>query len=225
MISFAADIGKIVGANGLYRRGSIPVTIDRESGGVEVVDAPRFQTYVEEHLTTFCWKGNVAQAETMGLREAQACLRSDTLVRSLRKLRRVNSVRLPVMRNDGRIELLPKGWDPESHIYTQRDCLDYDPSWDLDRARFFIHELIKEFPFVSERSRAAQILAMLAVFGVDLLPVGVKPLAFAYRANAPRAGKGLLAASAIAGPHGSVRVQAIPDDMPPNFARRSTAKR
>lgn len=212
MISFASNVGGIVGANGLYRRDSAPVTIDPETGRVEEMDAARFRSYVESHLVPFAWKGNVRQPETMTEQEARGCLRSDFLIKPLRKLRRVNQVRLPVMRRDGRIELLPKGYDPETGIYTMRNCIDYDPGWSLERAQLFMDDLLGEFPFADDRSRAAHILAMTAVFGAELLPAGVKPLNFVYRANVPRAGKGLLVTTAIAGPHGAVKIHAIPDD-------------
>jgi hypothetical protein len=212
MISFAENVGAIVGANGLFRRDSAPVTINPETGRLEDMDAARFQTYVESHLTAFAWKGNVRQPETMTVREATACLRSDSFVRPLRRLRRVNLVRLPVMRRDGSVELLPKGYDADSSIYTMRDALEYDTSWDLERARLFLADLLGEFPFADERSLAVHIVAMLAVYGADLLSPDLKRLNFVYRANRPRAGKGLLVATAIVPAHGGVRIQAIPEE-------------
>ena len=212
MIRFASEVGEIVGANGLYRRGSMPVTIDPETGDVEAMETARFQSYIEGHLVTFVWKGSLREPQTMSLRESQACLRSDALVRPLRKLRRVNFVRLPVMRSDGQIELLPKGWDPSSSIFTMPNCIEFDPGWDLERARLFLEDFLGEFPFEDSRARAAHILAMVAVFGADLLPAGAKPLNFAYRANATRAGKNLLVATALAAPYGRARIQPIPED-------------
>lgn len=212
MISFAENVGAVVGANGVFRRDSSPVTIDPETGRVEEMDAARFQSYVESHLTPFAWRGNVRQPTTMTLYESRGCLRSDSFVRPLRKLRRVNLVRLPIMRSDGRIELLPLGYDARSSIYTMKDALSFEPDWEFERARLFLSDLLGEFPFAEERSRAVHILAMLAVFGADLVAPDSKRLNFIYRANQPRAGKGLLAATAIVGPHGHVRVQAIPDD-------------
>ncbi len=213
MIEFAANVGSIVGANGLYRRGTVPVTIDPETGAIEPMEPLRFQSYIEAHLVPFVSKGSMKQPELMALRESQACLRSDALIRPLRKLHRVNFARLPIMRSDGRIELLPKGWDPPSMIYTMPDCIDFDPAWNVERARLFLDDLLGEFPFDSERSKAAHLLAMIAVFGADLLPPDVKPLNFVYRANASRAGKNLLVQTAIAGPHGAARIQPIPEDL------------
>jgi hypothetical protein len=198
----------------MYRRDSLPATIDPETGAIEPMDPARFQTYAEQHLVCFAWRGNIRQPETMTFREANAVLRCDAFIRPLRKLRRVNQVRLPVMRADGAIELLPKGWDPASQIFTMGGGggIDWDPGWDLERARLFLDDLLGEFPFEDAQARAAHILAMLAVFGADLLPSDVKRLNFLWRANIPRAGKGLLMATAIAPAHGSVRIQAIPEE-------------
>jgi hypothetical protein len=188
------------------------VTIDEETGRIEEMDAWRFQTYVETQLVPFAWRGNVRQPQSMSLADARAVLRSDAFVRPLRKLRRINLVRLPIMRSDGRIELLPRGYDAGSSIFTMNDALEYDETWDLQRARLFLDDLLAEFPFADERSLGVHILAMLSVFGADILGPDAKRLSFLYRANASRAGKGLLAATAICGPHGRVRVQAIPDE-------------
>jgi hypothetical protein len=114
---FSQKIGAIVGANGLFRRELVPVTIDPESGRIEDMDAERFQTYVENQLVPFSQfsagkrVGLVRQPESMKVGEARACLRSDAFRYPLRRLQRVNQVRLPVIRKDGRMELLPKGYD------------------------------------------------------------------------------------------------------------------
>jgi hypothetical protein len=215
--SFAKEIGAIVGANGLFRRESVPVTIDPETSRIEDMGAARFRSYVEDQLVTFeeqySRKAGVTMIpETMSGEEARGCLDCDAFRYPLRKLTRVNAVRLPVMRADGRIELLPRGYDSESGIFTKKDCLEYDTEWELDRAKLFYDTFLTEFPFANERSRAVQLCAQLAVFGAALLPRGAKRLNFAHRANKPRSGKGLLVQAAIVGPCGPfVQIQAISD--------------
>lgn len=214
---FAREVGHVIGANGLFRRETTPVTIDPESGRIEDMDAQRLRTYVERQAV--CYEeqytrktGMTIIPETMSVDEARGCLASDSFRYPLRKLQRVNFVRLPVMRADGRIELLPKGYDSESGILTMKDCLDYPDDWDRERAVFFINDFLKEWPFLNPRSKAVHVCAMMAIYGAALLPQGAKPLNFAYRANRPRAGKGLLLQSAIVGPCGPfVQLQAISD--------------
>lgn len=224
LIQFAREVGAVIGANGVFRRETTPVTIDPESGRVEDMDAQRLRSYVETQAVCyeeqFTRKTGVTMIpETMGVDEARGCLASDSFRYPLRRLQRVNFVRLPVMRKDGRIELLPKGYDDESQILTMRDCIDYPTDWDLERAVRFLDDLFVEWPFVTSakagapsRSKAVHIAAMLAIYGAAMLPVGAKRMNFAYRANRPRAGKGLLLQTAIVGPCGPfVQIQAISD--------------
>lgn len=215
--SFAKEIGAIIGANGLFRRESVPVTINPESGFLEDMTAQRLRTYVQSQAICyeeeFARKTGVLQSEdTMTSDEARGCLECDAFRYPLRKLRRVNFVRLPVMREDGKIELLPKGYDSESEILTMKDCLDYDTEWDLERARLFYDNFLAEVPFTNPRSKAVHLCAAAAIFGAALLPRGAKRLNFCYRANRERSGKGLFLQSTIVGPCGPfIDVQAISD--------------
>src|ERR1043166_2166821 len=214
---FAKEVGAIVGANGLFRREAVPVTIDPESGRIEDMNAQRLRSYVEDQLITYeeviqKKTGIAAIPETMGVDEARGGLECDAFRYPLRKLRRVNFVRLPVMRADGRVELLPKGYDPESEILTMKNGLEYDTTWDLERAVRFYNDFLAEVPFSNDRSRACHILAAVAMFGAALLPRGAKRLNLCYRANRERSGKGLFLQSTIVGPYGPfVDVQAISD--------------
>ncbi|HEX7517776.1 MAG TPA: hypothetical protein VF345_10890 [Chthoniobacterales bacterium] len=219
LISFSKKVGEILNMNGLYRRGATPVTIDPETGHVEAMQPDRFRSYLERHIVPYVKRRGEHDDESVlvpvviSSSEAKACLDCDEFRYPLRKLSRVNFVRLPVMRADGRIELLPKGYDPTSQILTTMDCLDYPTDWTLESAVRFLRLFFEEFPFIDERSLAVQICAMLTVYGADLLPLGAKRLNFAYRANRPRAGKGLLMSVAIVGPCGPfAQIQAIPDD-------------
>jgi len=215
--AFAREVGHVIGANGLYRRETTPVTIDPESGRIEDMDAQRLRTYVDRQAVCFEEQytrktGVSIIPETMSVDEARGCLASDSFRYPLRKLQRVNFVQLPVMRADGRIELLAKGYDTESGILTMKDCLEYPTDWDLERAKLFLNDFLNEWPFLNERSKAVHICAMQSIYGAALLPVGGKPLNFAYRANQSRAGKGLLLQTAIVGPCGPfVHIQAISD--------------
>src|ERR1017187_2253679 len=129
--SFASKLSAIIGANGMFQRSAIPVTIDTESGAIAIMDAPRFQSYVESHAKT-CVRRNVTHGDpvdvltSMSANEARSVLRADSFRFPLRKLQRVNSVRLPAMRANGRIELLPEGYDAESEIFPMASGLEYD---------------------------------------------------------------------------------------------------
>lgn len=212
---FAKEIGAIVGANGLFRRENVPVTIDPETGRIEDMDVHRFRTYVETQcvcfVAQFSKKGYSELPATMMTEEARGCLASDIFRFQQRKIQRVNFVRLPVVRADGRIELLPKGYDAESEIYTMENALEYDTKWDLERAKLFLDDLLSEFPFTDARSKAVHITAMLAMFGTTLQLMQAKRLNFVYRANQSRAGKSLLAQTAVVPVCGPASIQGIPE--------------
>lgn len=215
--AFAREIGAIVGANGLFRREAVPVTINPESGYLEDMMAQRFRSYVQDHALcyeqTFAKKtGVIEMEENMSVDEAGACLACDSFRYPLRKLRRINYVRLPTFRADGRLELLPKGYDTDSEILTMRNGLEYPTDWTLERGIRFFEEFHQEVPFANPRSRACHLCAHAAVFGSALLPKGSDRLNFCYRANKPRSGKGLFLQSTIVGPFGPfVEVRSIPE--------------
>jgi hypothetical protein len=215
--AFARELGAIVGANGLFRREEVPVTINPEKGHLEDMAPQRFRTYVQSQALlyeqTFQKKtGVIEMEENMFADEASACLACDAFRYPLRKLRRVNFVRLPTMRPNGKLELLPKGYDAESEILTMKNALEYPIDWDLERAIRFFEKFLLEVPFANPRSRACHLCAHAAVFGSALMPKGADRLNFCYRANKPRSGKGLFLQSTIVGPFGPfVEVKAIPE--------------
>jgi hypothetical protein len=215
--SFARELGAIVGANGLFRRDTVPVTINPEDGRLEDMTSQRFRTYVQSQALlfeqTFQKKTGVIELEeNMFADEASACLACDAFRYPLRKLRRVNFVRLPTMRANGALELLPKGYDAASEILTMKSGLEYPTDWELERCIRFFEKFHEEVPFENLRSRSCHICAHVAMFGSALLPKGADRLNFCYRANKPRSGKGLFLQSAIVGPFGPfVEVKAIPE--------------
>src|SRR5947207_2649525 len=50
---FAREIGQVIGANGLFRRETVPVTIDPETGRIEDMNAQRLRTYVDRQV--YCY--------------------------------------------------------------------------------------------------------------------------------------------------------------------------
>lgn len=213
---FAKEVGAIVAANGVFRRESVPVLIDPETGRIEDMSPYRFRAHVETQMVCYTESfskktGNFKIPTTMTTEEARSCLASDVFRFQQPKIQRVNFARQPVMRADGKIELLSIGYDPEAQIFTVKDAVEPEVDWTLDEARLFLDDLLKEFPFANARSKAVHICAMMAVYAAGLKPMMEKPLNFLYRANMPRAGKGLLALTAIAPSCGPVTIQSIPD--------------
>lgn len=214
--AFSKDVGIVLGQNGVFRRDRIPITINPENGSMESMEEHRFRSYVEKDIVCWKWKnfgkqGFKKEPITIPVATAKGCLKSDFFIDQQRPLLKVNYVRMPIMRADGRIELLPEGYDPESKFYTMPGKIQIDEKMPMDRAVAILRDYLKEFPFEDPRSLSVQLAAMLAVFGANLLALTSPKLNFVYDANKPRSGKTLLAIMALASVCGDVAVRTLPE--------------
>lgn len=214
--AFSKDVGIVLAQNGVFRRDRTPITINPETGSMEPIEEHRFRSYVEKDLVCWKWKnfgkaGFKKEALTMPVATAKGCLKSDFFIDQQRLLLKVNYVRMPIMRNDGRIELLPEGYDPESKFYTMPSGIQIDEKMPLEKAVAILRDYLREFPFEDPRSQAVQLAAMLAVYGANLLALTSPKLNFVYDANKPRSGKTLLAIMALAPVCGDVAVRTLPE--------------
>ncbi len=254
---FQSEVGSILKHNGVFRRDRLPVVINRETAAVEPMSPRRFRSYCEKHMITakFCWnaKANGGQGDwdkvpkTMNTEMAASCLESDWFIDQQRLIRRVNSVRMPILRRDGRIELLPYGYDPESRIYTVQSDIKIEDDMPLETpkdgarrgAREIINDLVREFPFGDfkedtaanreagvvglSRSKAVHVANMVSLFAAGLLHELVYRLHFCYVANAQRSGKTLLAKTAIVPIFGPARATPKPESEDDLRKRLTTA--
>lgn len=231
--TFALEAGQVCRLNGVYRRDSIPVVVNRESGGIEPLTPSKFCTEIEEVALTCVKKVikmdgeeiTLERPKTMTKATAELTLAADAFVYRLRKLERVNMVRQPIMRRDGRIELLPIGYDEESGILTMPNEVEIttrEKIIELDEAgrkqallgcTAVIRSALKEFPMVSDLDLAVQVSAMLGFYGSMLLPHEKQRLNFVYKANKHRSGKTLLIKMAIVPVMGKAIVQPFPREV------------
>ena len=221
--TMAREIGGILCQNGVFVRQRSAMTISPEGRLVEMT-ARRFRTYCEEHLVTFKWempKPNVFEKkpQTMTVEAAATILESDQFLTRQRELLRVATVRQPVRRRDGRIELLPYGYDAESQTLTQNSGVEFAQDMPLDEARNVLRDLLKEFPFGDRkadgqsRNEAIVIAAMLAMFAAPLLRAQARRLNFMFSSNSVGSGKTLLAQAAIITAIGTCDVQPLPENQ------------
>jgi hypothetical protein len=254
---FQLEVGAILNKNGVFRRDRLAVVINRESSAVEPMTPNRFRTYCEKHMipAKFHWnaKANGGQGDwdkvpkTMNKETAAACLESDWFIDQQRPIRRVNFVRMPILRKDGRIELLPYGYDAESRIFTVASDIKIDENMPLDTpkdgtkrgARDIINDLVREFPFGDykedtaanreagvvglSRSKAVHVANMVSLFAAGLLHELVYRLHFCYVANAQRSGKTLLAKTAIVPIFGPAKATPKPESEDDLRKRLTTA--
>lgn len=231
--AFAQEAGQVCRMNGVYRRDSMAVVVNRETGGIESLSASKFCTEIEEVAITCIQKtiqmdGNqitIERPRTMTKAVAEMTLAADAFVYKLRKLERVNMVRQPIMRKDNRIDLLPIGFDEESGILTMPNEVEITPREQLmalDAANrksalagcaAVIRSALKEFPLVSELDIAVQVAAMLGFYGSLLLPHEKQRLNFVYKANKHRSGKTLLIKLSVVPVMGKAIVQPFPRDV------------
>src|SRR5260221_11833040 len=138
-------------------------------------------------------------------------------INHLRPLYAFSTVRVPVLRRTGRIELLPEGYDQESGILTvSTPEADYSQlSYTLDEAKAYLEQLFSEFCFHPEdkdRARSVAVSAMLTMYCRQLLGPRTQKPGFLYSANAEGAGKTLLAKLAIIPHLGYCPTGAIPEN-------------
>lgn len=154
-----------------------------------------FRTWINQFLILYFRSTDDGRpiAATLKTDDANAILESRAFRAGVRVLEGVNLVRLPVVRKDGALELLPWGYDAETKVYTVPDGVEYDEAMDMDVALGWIDRLLGDFPFADARSRAVQVAAMAAIF-VKHLPGGqaLRP-GFLWLANKPGSGKSVLA--------------------------------
>ncbi len=253
---FQQEVGAILNKNGVFRRDRLPVVINRETSAVEPMTANRFRTYCEKHMipAKFYWnsKANGGEGDwdkvpkTMNKETAAACLESDWFIDQQRSIRRVNFVPMPIIRKDGRIELLPYGYDAESRIFTATSEIKLVLDMPLrstpggPRAAVdVINDLVREFPFGDykednaanreagvvglSRSKAVHVATMVSLFASGLLGELVNRLHPCYVANAQRSGKTLLAKTAIVPIFGPAKATPKPESEDDLRKRLTTA--
>jgi len=124
-------------------------------------------------------------------------LASPQFIGGLRRIKRLNTARLPVFREDETLELLPSGFDEKTQTLTL-EAIEYDQNMPLAEAVEIINGLFDEFCFADNgRSKAVAVSAMIGLFAAGLLSQGVLRPAFIFIGNAEGAGKTLLTSCCI----------------------------
>lgn len=207
--AFASDLGSALQDCGIYQRGGLAFIVNEQENGLELITPQMLRTLVERYLVCYRIKNmggtELSFDKTMSESDAKGVLSSQQFIELLPKVEKIASARLPVVRQDGTVELLPLGYDNESLTLTIPTC-SYDEALPLPAANKLIHKLLGEFPFAdTSRSRAVAVSAMIGLFAAGTIPKGALRPVFFYLANAEGAGKTLLAKCAISPVHGLAR--------------------
>ncbi|MFK5920930.1 MAG: hypothetical protein QM496_02020 [Verrucomicrobiota bacterium] len=225
LADFAREAGAICRDHGVYRRDTTVVLVNRETGVIEVLEDDTFRTFIEDLAVTYkqqlVGKGDkektVRLPTTMTTECARGTLSSRQFLYKLKSLEKVNQVQQPVVRGDGRIELLSQGYDDESGIFTMPSQVEIKDDMTLDMAHHLLLDLHREFDFADwnkertvSRDLAAHIGAMVAFYGAGLLPPLAQRLGALYNANSHRSGKTLLFKLVVTPVIGRCRVRSKP---------------
>ena len=194
------------------------VTIDEE-GNRELMTGTRFPSWVEQYCVTFKPRGKYDQDVSMGKDLALKIMDSDDFLRGLRRVDGVAPVRMPVRREDGRLELLEPGYDVESRILTL-DLVEYRKDVSVMEAAAVLERLLGDFPwaeietnggFFANRSAAVMCYALLVNFCRYIWrPGDLRPLVL-FVANQQGSGKSLAAQLSLAHVYGLVASADLPE--------------
>ena len=190
-------LGQVVSRIDLFNSNGELVWFDHE-GQRKMMSSTAFRTWISDFVliaVAYDKDSGSPIPGTLSKDEAAAVLASPHFLRGVRQLKGVHYVRLPVVREDGKLDKLPWGYDEQTGIYTVPDGLEYDDAMTLDVAKGEFERVFSTFPFSDDRSKAVQVAAMLALF-VRCLPGGssLRP-GFLWLANKPESGKSVLAKS------------------------------
>jgi hypothetical protein len=196
--NFADKIGSALSGADIFNRQGIPFTIHPIRKEMCSVTPDVFRTHVENWLVCYRLRkdkdGKPQRVfRTMSKFDAEAVLVSEAFLKHLPPIRRLNHIRLPILRQNGRVEPLPLGYDKESQIFTFENAIVSDQEkMTLTEAVEILKDLLNEFCFPNDdggRSFAVAISAMLTLFALGLLPREAILPCFIARANAEGAGK------------------------------------
>jgi hypothetical protein len=163
----------------------------------EVMTGRVFRGWVEEHVFVvggYDQRSGNPTAGSLSLGDAMDVLVQPAFRYGVRQMVGEEVVRLPVIRDSGELELLPWGYDKDTGVYTVPGGLEYGQETDVAMAKKWLAEILGDFPFSDERSMAAQVASMLALYVRHMLPDGggLRP-GFLWRANRAGSGKSVLA--------------------------------
>lgn len=195
---FAKEVGEILSNSGIYSRGGMAFTVDPSGQRLEAVDPQWLRSWAESDVSLYRQsKGNAGDSiklrHTMSLDTARALIVSPQFLEPLPEIKCFAPVRMPVMREDGRIELLPYGFDADTLTLTDQSGCEYPDAVDAKLGSVAMRSALEEFPFADDRSKAAAVAAMLTVYARGLLPEASTVPCFVYLANSEGSGKTTLA--------------------------------
>ena len=212
---FARELADKLKDAPIFVRDEIVMTIS-DAGKLSEMKSEQFVTWIEDHVDPkkIIGAGKNRSPEMTSLNQSSAnlVLSSPQFIRGLRTIRRVNQVQQPVIRQCGKLELLPKGYDGELKTWT-RGTLDFNQDMPIHESLEFLENLLKEFPWPSNeklQAKSIALTAMVSIFGDMLLEPNHQRPTWIFNANREGSGKTTLARLAICPSFGSATISPPP---------------
>lgn len=210
---FAREMGRIMAKEPIFLRDRYPVLVDPETGMVEPLTADEFRTTAEDFCVPYKYVarqgGSDDEPATMTKDVAGYTLKSPQFRSALRRLDRVNLVRMPVIRGDGTPVLLPEGYDEEKRTFTLTSGIRINEALKPEEGQAIIRDYLSEFPFTDDRSKAVAVAAMVAIYVSQMQELTAARMGSVFRSNVEGAGKSLLAQCAISPAYGLAEGQPL----------------
>lgn len=217
----AWELGRLLASKNLFLLNDDVVTVDEETGEVKPMTGLRLPSWAEEHCA-FIAPGARVKRSSLDASDAAQILKTDVFRGCLKKVSAVHDVRLPVLRSDGKIELLPPGYDDESQIFTV-EALSYDLDWTVPQAKEWLELHGKGYPWSQpddqpnqelqwNRNWAVHVAAMVGTYCRAMFDPGTTRPMILYVANQPGTGKSTLAAMSLIPVFGLCAMTKTPKD-------------
>lgn len=226
--AFAHEAGMTLAEEPVFRRERYPVAVDPDTGMIEVITAEEFRSLIEQYAVTYKLKPmspalktalkaigqeppDDYENEPMTMTKdcASGTLKAQPFISALRRLDRVNLVRMPVMGADRVPRLLQEGYDEETRTWTLKTDIKINEKLTPESGQEIIRSYLAEFPFTDARSRAVAIAAMIALYVSQMQELTAARMGFVNRSNVEGAGKSLLAQCAISPCYGLAEGQPL----------------
>lgn len=193
----ARALGAIMPRRDLFRMNGQLVYFDWE-GERQVMEPAKFRTWVRDEASCLIFEKRDKDTdrpivETLTKDASETIMKAEAFLRGVRPLSGMDSVRLPVLREGGALELLPDGYDEETGVFTVEGGVKYEMEMDVAAANGNLRRMFGGFPLTDERSWSVMVAGLLALY-VRHLPGGggLRP-GILFLGNKPGCGKSVLA--------------------------------
>jgi hypothetical protein len=155
-----------------------------------------FRGWVENYIYVvggYNSKTGAPEIGSLNLGNAMDVLVNPAFLRGVRRIEIEETVRLPRISDEGKLELMPEGYDEESGVYTVPGCMEYPMDWDVAQGKEWFNKWFGAMPYADERSKAVMLVGLLCMY-IRHLPGGngLRP-GMLWEANMAGSGKSICA--------------------------------